>query len=68
MIKSLEMPSFTEERILEAKGYRYIAGIDEVGRGALAGPVVAAAVIMPGCPDVPWLKLVKVANNAIKNI
>lgn len=29
------------------KGYRYIAGIDEVGRGPLAGPVVAAAVILP---------------------
>ncbi len=40
-------PSLTEERLLEAEGYRYIAGIDEVGRGALAGPVVAAAVILP---------------------
>jgi len=29
------------------QGYRYIAGIDEVGRGCLAGPVVAAAVILP---------------------
>lgn len=30
-----------------SKGYRYIAGIDEAGRGPLAGPVVAAAVILP---------------------
>lgn len=30
-----------------AKGYRYIAGVDEVGRGPLAGNVVCAAVIMP---------------------
>ena len=31
-------------------GYKYIAGIDEAGRGPLAGPVVAAAVILPeGC-------------------
>ncbi|MFC3928895.1 ribonuclease HII [Streptococcus caprae] len=30
-----------------AQGYDYIAGIDEVGRGPLAGPVVAAAVILP---------------------
>lgn len=29
------------------KGYRLIAGIDEAGRGALAGPVIAAAVILP---------------------
>lgn len=35
------------ERQLLAKGYRYIAGVDEVGRGPLAGPVVCAAVIMP---------------------
>jgi ribonuclease HII len=35
-----------------AQGYRTIAGIDEAGRGPLAGPVVAAAVILPGpLPD-----------------
>jgi len=31
---------------LQGQGYRFIAGVDEVGRGALAGPVVAAAVIL----------------------
>ncbi len=35
------------ERALWAAGRRYIAGVDEVGRGPLAGPVVAAAVILP---------------------
>ncbi|WP_307196404.1 ribonuclease HII [Neobacillus niacini] len=30
-----------------AQGYKYIAGVDEVGRGPLAGPVVAAAVLLP---------------------
>ena len=35
------------ERALQAKGIKYIAGVDEVGRGPLAGPVVCAAVIMP---------------------
>ncbi len=35
------------ERELHASGYRFIAGIDEAGRGALAGSVVAAAVILP---------------------
>lgn len=34
------------ERELQAKGYKLIAGVDEVGRGPLAGPVVCAAVIM----------------------
>ncbi|MFC1977277.1 ribonuclease HII [Chloroflexota bacterium] len=53
------MPSFAEERMLEAQGYRYIAGIDEVGRGALAGPVMAAAVILPRRISTPWQRLVK---------
>ncbi|WP_086347624.1 ribonuclease HII [Candidatus Enterococcus clewellii] len=35
------------ENEAKAEGYRLIAGIDEVGRGPLAGPVVAAAVILP---------------------
>ena len=35
------------ERALLSQGCRYIAGVDEVGRGPLAGPVVCAAVIMP---------------------
>lgn len=35
------------EREIRAYGLRYIAGIDEVGRGPLAGPVIAAAVILP---------------------
>jgi ribonuclease HII len=35
------------ERELRMAGFRWIAGIDEVGRGSLAGPVVAAAVILP---------------------
>ena len=35
------------ERRLRAEGFRLIAGADEAGRGALAGPLVAAAVILP---------------------
>lgn len=35
------------ERELEASGYANLAGVDEAGRGPLAGPVVAAAVILP---------------------
>ncbi|MDQ0270248.1 ribonuclease HII [Cytobacillus purgationiresistens] len=35
------------EKKYRAEGFKYIAGVDEVGRGPLAGPVVAAAVILP---------------------
>ena len=35
------------ERQLHAQGCKYVCGVDEVGRGPLAGPVVCAAVIMP---------------------
>ena len=38
------------EKEAMAKGYRHICGVDEAGRGPLAGPVCAAAVILPeGC-------------------
>ena len=39
----------TEKRLAK-EGYKYIAGVDEAGRGPLAGPVYAAAVILP--PDI----------------
>jgi ribonuclease HII len=42
-------PNLAYEECLWAAGYRRVAGIDEAGRGALAGPVVAASVIVP--PD-----------------
>jgi ribonuclease HII len=41
-----------EERAAR-RGYSRVAGIDEAGRGALAGPVVAAAVILPPGLDIP---------------
>ena len=59
LIKNHQSPSFAEEKKLEAQGYRLIAGVDEVGRGALAGPVVAAAVLLPSYIDAPWLNQVK---------
>lgn len=40
------------ERELAGQGCRYICGVDEVGRGPLAGPVVAAAVVLPADFDV----------------
>ena len=39
--------NYKYERILKEKGIKLIAGVDEVGRGPLIGPVVAAAVILP---------------------
>jgi len=58
-LTNLSIPSFVEERNFESLGYRHIAGVDEAGRGALAGPVVAAAVILPQDKDIPWLDEVR---------
>ncbi len=47
----MDIPDLETELALHQQGYRFIAGLDEVGRGAWAGPVVAAAVILPlTCP------------------
>ncbi len=52
LIKRLaEMKRYENE--LYASGIKYIAGVDEVGRGPLAGPVVAAAVVLPKDFNVP---------------
>ena len=45
--KKIEIDNYKYERELNSKGITLIAGIDEVGRGPLIGPVVAAAVIIP---------------------
>jgi len=55
----MKLPTFDQEAALQAQGYRLIAGVDEVGRGALAGPVMAAAVVLPLSADLPWLRLVR---------
>jgi len=53
------MPDLSLELRLRAQGYELVAGVDEAGRGPLAGPVVSAAVILP--PSLtgsePWLGL-----------
>ncbi len=53
------VPTFKEEQLLSQKGFELVAGLDEVGRGCLAGPVAAAAVILP--PDLKgdWLSEVR---------
>lgn len=45
------MPDFELEIIAKQKGYSFVCGVDEAGRGPLAGPVCAAAVILD--PDAP---------------
>ncbi len=59
------MPSLDLETSLQRQGYTLVAGVDEAGRGPLAGPVVAAAVILPShlafhqqSSLPPWLSLV----------
>ncbi len=55
----MDKPTFDYEAALHLEGYRLVAGVDEVGRGALAGPVMAAAVIFPPGARFAWLRRVR---------
>ena len=48
-------PDWQHETACRLEGYRHICGVDEAGRGPLAGPVVAAAVILPPDCDIEGL-------------
>lgn len=48
----MQQPTLDEEISLWAAGYQVVAGLDEAGRGAWAGPVVAAAVALPADPAI----------------
>lgn len=52
------MPDLSHELRLFRQGLRAVAGVDEAGRGPLAGPVVAAAVVLPAniSGREPWLQ------------
>ena len=52
-------PDAAHEHRLSGIGFRCVAGIDEVGRGPLAGPVTAAAVVMPGTIPAAWFGLIR---------
>jgi ribonuclease HII len=52
-------PTFKEEKLFQTYGYNLVAGVDEVGRGCLAGPVYAAAVILPVDFKGGWKKEVR---------
>lgn len=47
IIIPVQWPTWEEEKTFYLRGYKLIAGVDEAGRGPLAGPIVAAAVILP---------------------
>ncbi len=46
-MKTTKTPSYKFEELYWKKGFKQILGLDEVGRGSFAGPLVAAAVILP---------------------
>lgn len=54
-----QLPTLAEEIKLGERGYDLIAGIDEVGRGPLAGPLLAAAIILPANTSQPWMEMVQ---------
>ena len=56
------------EGILRRHGYTAVAGVDEVGRGALAGPVVAAAVVLRGGGDYREIRDTKVLSAGIREV
>lgn len=49
------MPDFSYEKEALSNGYKFVCGVDEAGRGPLAGPVCAAAVILPYDCDIEGL-------------
>lgn len=55
----MKYPNFNEEKKLRKKGYKCVIGLDEAGRGPLAGPVVAAAVNFKSILNDKFLKQIK---------
>jgi len=50
----MKLPNFSFEKKLQKRGYGYIAGVDEVGKGCFAGPVVTGCVVFP-----PWKRVTR---------
>jgi ribonuclease HII len=53
------VPTLDRERRLWSEGHTVVAGVDEVGRGPLAGPLLAAAVVLPPGCAADWLALLR---------
>jgi len=68
IIGAEEQPMRDHEREAEHSGYRSVAGVDEAGRGPLAGPVVAAAVVLPSEISLPGLRDSKKMSPALREI
>ena len=58
------VPDFSFENEIANGSQLLIAGVDEVGRGTLAGPVVAAAAILPGPVPVEYSRIVNDSNHS----
>ncbi len=66
---TVQKPDLREEMTLYAEGYRYIAGLDEAGRGSWAGPVVAGAVILPIVqPDLSQKPALSVVEGVVEGL
>ena len=55
----LPRPTLIEEASLRGRGYALVAGLDEVGRGPLAGPVVAGVAVLPPGLSGDWVGMVR---------
>ncbi|MQG19442.1 MAG: ribonuclease HII [SAR202 cluster bacterium] len=60
-------PDYINEKQLAEFGYNFIAGIDEVGRGTLAGPVLSALVIFPKDFHSEWFSLIDDSKRLTEN-
>lgn len=56
MMKTNKIPFFKFEDLYKSRGFKRILGLDEVGRGSFAGPLVAAAVILPESFEIKDIK------------